>query len=468
MAKSRLSKLKDKVAKKLPKLPKLPKLNRAEKLAALGTAVSVGTAIYTLSQQNGSGSNRSANTDGGLSINKDELINLIKSDTTLQNLLRGATGANGLNGAAGTNGAAGANGVNGNKIYAVTALPSNSNDVQVYQNGDLMLNTSTGILYEKSSLTPAQFLVQNSQSGIQGIVLANVVFLTKGNLKGANGNNGINGIDGTKIYCFNTLLEFEENVSLTDYRINDLFLITESGILYKKTANTIPPNATNQAFYTTVMNLKGDGGNGFHSLLKIEYSDFITHQFSSADYLNFTVSTDFALLASSVNNNARFVAFIYNNQSELWDRLEITIDEVINNGVNYEMSIIMPFGFENGIEENLWNLTTLKIFLAGFDYLTLPSRDKKAITDVVSNSFTDFQSWQTIRLMSGFNSLAFYLPAANVNQLYRNKSFKFLRIQGGMVEFIDNNIQDTIYELTMNRSVEFYCDAAGNWKVIDF
>ncbi|GGD53398.1 hypothetical protein GCM10011514_16890 [Emticicia aquatilis] len=98
-------------------------------------------------------------------------------------------------------------GQNGTKIYTVSALPSNSADVQIYQNGDLMFNTTTGVLYEKSNMTAAQFLIQNSQQGTQGVVLANVVFLTKGNLKGTNGKDAVEILTGAgTVYLSNAQL----------------------------------------------------------------------------------------------------------------------------------------------------------------------------------------------------------------------------------------------------------------------
>lgn len=248
MATSRLSKLKDKVAKKLPKLPKL---NRSEKLAALGTVVSVGTAIYTLSQQNASSSNRSANTNGTLSINKDELINAIKSDTNLQNLLRGYSGANGANGANGAGGETGQKGDKGEKgdkgdkgedSLSIVKIPISEIVEQVYPSLQI---GQIGIL-------PDFTLIRKIAEPIGNLGISEVEIL--GNIKGENGTNG------TKIYYFETLADFEENVGFLQYQIDDLFLVVENGTLYKKTSNTIPPNATNQAYYTTVIVLKGENG----------------------------------------------------------------------------------------------------------------------------------------------------------------------------------------------------------------
>ncbi len=84
---------------------KFPKLNRSEKIATLGTVVSLGTAVYAISQSSASGS-RSANVDGSGTINKDELVSLVKSNPELQALLRGSDG---IGGAKGETGAAGQN-----------------------------------------------------------------------------------------------------------------------------------------------------------------------------------------------------------------------------------------------------------------------------------------------------------------------------------------------------------------------
>lgn len=84
-----------------------------------------------------------------------------------------------LTGRRGIQGIQGVSGVTG-LIHNSTADPTINTVANV---GDLFLNTTTGSLYEKSSMTQSEFFA----GGFQGIVLSNAIWLIRGNLKGPAG-----------------------------------------------------------------------------------------------------------------------------------------------------------------------------------------------------------------------------------------------------------------------------------------
>lgn len=143
-------------------------------------------------------------------------------------------------------------------------------DVNTVANvGDLYLNTTSGTLYEKSSISQTDFYNQ----GLQGLVLSNAIYVRKGNLKGANGR------DGFSIF---TDLENDLVVNCQSYKENEI-VISNTWNVYKRNdvpvyvppilpEGQFPPNfePTVDYYYTYVGNIKG--ANGFAEVVKDNFN----------------------------------------------------------------------------------------------------------------------------------------------------------------------------------------------------
>ena len=245
--------------------------------------------------------------NGDFFIDTDDYKLYQREDGSWQ-LLMDNFGKPGTNGQAGANGENGQPGANGASWTTGEGIPTMS----IGQTGDLYLNTVTGDVYLK---------------GAQG--WGNPIT----NLKGATGSNGAAGENGTDGATWHT----GENAPTIDANINDLYLDTLTGDVYKKNAQG----------WDLISNIKGETGETItvtnvsvtsldewgirvkftfdlsdNSKIETEFTNFVNtknfYPVANAEdvaYLNtfginrFEVSTELAL-ASALNLNDSYVKLV--------------------------------------------------------------------------------------------------------------------------------------------------------------